>query len=372
VGSYQILEEIAAGGMGIVFKARQESPMFTRETALKFMLAGPEARQETRDRFVDEVKALASLSHPGLVSIYDSGIEGDLYYFSMELIDGWSLDDAEKARALPFARKVELVRDVARALAYLHEKGVIHRDVKPGNIMVDRHGRARLLDFGIAQFSTDARRRAAQAGTPYFMAPEVVAPTGGFGPIGAATDVYALGAVLYQILFSRPVFESDRRPGSRARPHSPRAALVPQGAWITDSAGPSGHHRALPPEARGRALLDGANVAGALDDFLRRSRFRLPAWAAAGVLLAGAVLLTLSAREGTEKAQVRARKPTFDRGGIASRRSARSTRPPRARWRISSLPLPARSEAGKDVSPEAAAAVVGAERVLAGSRQRRS
>ena len=352
VGSYQILEEIAAGGMGIVFKARQESPMFTRETALKFMLAGPEARQETRDRFVNEVKALASLSHPGLVSIYDSGIEGDLYYFSMELIDGWSLDDAEKARALPFARKVELVRDVARALAYLHEKGVIHRDVKPGNIMVDRHGRARLLDFGIAQFSTDARRRAAQAGTPYFMAPEVVAPTGGFGPIGAATDVYALGAVLYQILFSRPVFESDNGLGVvLARTlHEPPSFPKERGSRIPpDLQAIIG--RCLRKRA-GERYSDGANVAGALDDFLRRSRFRLPAWAAAGVLLAGAVLLTLSAREGTEKAQVRAAEANFrpwrDRIQEIGEVDATAARPLEDQLAA----IATRSEAGKDVSPE--------------------
>jgi serine/threonine protein kinase len=209
VGSYHVLEEIQAGGMGIVFKARQESPMFTREVALKFMLPAGDSNLEERERFISEVKGLAGLSHPNLVPIFDSGIEGDIYYFSMELIDGSSLADLLEEESLPLERKVEIARDVARALAFLHENRVIHRDVKPGNIMVDRNGAARLLDFGIAQFSADPRRRVIQAGTPHYMAPEVVDPTGAFGPIGPGTDIYALGAVLYRLLVGREVSDGE-------------------------------------------------------------------------------------------------------------------------------------------------------------------
>jgi formylglycine-generating enzyme required for sulfatase activity len=207
LGSYHILEEIASGGMGIVFRARQESPMFTREVAIKFLLAGAEASAEERERFISEVKGLASLSHPSLVPIFDSGIEGDLYYFTMELVDGRSLADAADGEPLSLTRKVEIARDIALALAYLHEHGIVHRDVKPSNILLERSGTARLLDFGIAQFSGDARRRVVQAGTPHYMAPEVVDPRGAYGPIGPPADVYALGGVLYRLLLGKEVFE---------------------------------------------------------------------------------------------------------------------------------------------------------------------
>ncbi len=297
IGSYQILEEIAAGGMGIVFKARQESPMFTRETALKFMLAGAEAGEEDRERFIAEVKGLASLSHPCLVHILDSGIEGDLYYFSMELVDGWSLDDAEGAKALSSTRKVEAVRDIARALAYLHSSGVVHRDVKPGNIMVDRQGAAKLLDFGIAQFSADPRRRAVQAGTPYFMAPEVIAPTGGFGPIGPGTDVYALGAVLYQLLFSRPVFDSPGGLGEvlAKTVHEPPRFPRRRGERI-----PLDLERIISRCLKKRVserYASAKDLAEDLETFLRRGRYKVPLWtatAAAGFL---AVVLILLAKD---------------------------------------------------------------------------
>ena len=298
IGSYQILEEIAAGGMGIVFKARQESPMFTREIALKFMLAEPDAREDDRTRFIAEVKGLASLSHPSLVHILDSGIEQDLYYFSMELVDGWSLDDAERVVSLSLERKVEVVRDIARALAYLHARGVIHRDVKPGNIMIDREGSTKLLDFGIAQFTSDPHERAVQAGTPYFMAPEVIDPRGGFGPIGPGTDIYAIGAVLYQLLFGRPVFESEGGLGEvlartlSAPPQFPgsRSERLPADLQAVIS-------RTLRKKVAER-YADAAKLADDLDMFLRRTRHRTPVWVGASLFAAAlaAVILSVSDR----------------------------------------------------------------------------
>lgn len=295
VGSYQILDELAAGGMGIVFRARQESPMFTRETALKFLIAGSDAREEDRERFIAEVKGLAGLSHPALVPIFDSGIEGDLHYFSMELVEGWSLDDSDRVATLPLSRRVEIARDIARALAYLHTCGVIHRDVKPGNIMVDSRGQARLLDFGIAQFSSDPRRRALQAGTPHFMAPEVIDPQGGYGPIGPATDIYALGAVLYQLAVGRPVFESREGLGGvlarslTAAPEFPRERRhrIPAELQRIIS-------RCLKKRVPDR-YAGAAQLAGELESWLRRSRFRIPLRVSAVALSSALLALLLAA-----------------------------------------------------------------------------
>ena len=288
LGCYHILEEIQSGGMGIVFKARQESPMFTRDVALKFLLAGSPRRAEDRERFVSEVKGLANLKHPYLVPIYDSGIEEDLYYFSMEYVDGAPLSDLVEENSLTVDRRIEVARDIARALAYLHEKGVVHRDVKPGNIMVDRHGTTKLLDFGIAQFSADPRRRFIQAGTPHYMAPEVIQPTGSFGSIGPATDIYSLGAVLYRVLVGREVFADDN------------VAVVFQRTLRETPEFPRSKDERLPAELQrvvARCLrksvderyASAAQLADELDRYLKRNRWRTPLRAAAVITMTTAL-----------------------------------------------------------------------------------
>jgi hypothetical protein len=301
LGSYQIVEEIASGGMGIVFKGRQESPMFTREVAIKFMLSGPEATDDERERFVDEVRHLAGLTHPNLVPIFDSGIEGNLYYFTMELVDGVSLSDPASAGELDLRRKAAIIRDVARALAYLHGNGVVHRDVKPGNIMLDRQGTARLLDFGIAQFSGDARRRGIQAGTPHYMAPEIIHPTGGFGAIGPGADIYALGSVLYFLLYGREVFAGEAGiDGVLARtlespPRFPRGgtAKVPTALERVVA-------RCLEKRVEDR-YRSAAELADALDRVLdRRSLLPWYVAAAAAVAVAGALAFVAAGRGAEE------------------------------------------------------------------------
>ncbi|MBI4586566.1 MAG: protein kinase [Planctomycetes bacterium] len=308
LGSYHILEEIASGGMGIVFKARQESPMFTREVALKFMLRGLEGSSEDRERFIGEVKGLASLSHPYLVPIYDSGIKDDLYYFSMELIDGEPLSEVAVQGKLALERKVEIGRDVARALSYLHEHGVIHRDVKPPNIMVDRQGTAKLLDFGIAQFSADARRRVIQAGTPHYMAPEIIDPRGPYGPIGPRADIYALGAVLYYLVFGKEVFSASGGVSeifSRTLNSSP-AFPRSKGERI-----PSQLEKIIARCLRKRAderYLTAKHLAEELDNFLRWRRGRIPRLVATAslllVLLMGALFALNAGRRQTSQPPV--------------------------------------------------------------------
>jgi serine/threonine protein kinase/formylglycine-generating enzyme required for sulfatase activity len=273
IGSFQIIEEIGHGGMGVVFRARQESPMFTRDVALKVQLASGDEVAERGDEFIGEVKALAELSHPSLVSIFDSGIDGAVYWFAMELVDGRSLAEVPEAQEMPIERRVEIVRDIARALEYLHRRGVVHRDVKPANIMIDGDGRARLLDFGLAQFSADPRKRAIQAGTPLYVAPEVILPTGAFGPIGPATDVFALGVVLFELVVGQP-------------PHSPNDGIEAlfERVLTGDPVLPRRRDRGLGALERitRRALSrrssdrfpNGGEFADALDRFLRKRRQR--------------------------------------------------------------------------------------------------
>jgi serine/threonine-protein kinase len=202
-----LIEEIARGGMGVVFKARQKS--LNRIVALKMILSGELARKEDVKRFYTEAEAAANLDHPGIVPIYEVGQCEGQHYFSMSFVEGQSL--AEKVAQAPLESRdaAALVRAVAEAVHYAHQKGVIHRDLKPENILLDREGRARITDFGLAK-QMEARGHLTSAGqvlgTPHYMPPEQA--SGNLEAIGPATDVYALGAVLYRLVTGRPPFQA--------------------------------------------------------------------------------------------------------------------------------------------------------------------
>jgi tRNA A-37 threonylcarbamoyl transferase component Bud32 len=205
-GDYELLHEIARGGMGVVYQARQVS--LHRTVALKMILSGQLASAADIQRFRLEAEAAALLDHPGIVPIFEVGEHQGQHFFSMALVEGQSLARLVAAGPLPPRRAAEIVRDVAQAIAYAHAQGVIHRDLKPANILLDAEGRARVTDFGLAKrVQSDAGLTATGQvlGTPEYMAPEQAA--GRSALVGQATDVYALGAVLYCLLTGRPPFQ---------------------------------------------------------------------------------------------------------------------------------------------------------------------
>jgi hypothetical protein len=204
-GKFELLAEIARGGMGIVYRARQTTP--ERVVALKMILAGQLASQACIDRFYAEAHAAAALDHPSIVPIFEVGECDAQHYFTMALVDGGSLAERLGTGSLPPREAAEIMRTVAIAVHYAHECGVIHRDLKPGNILLDSHGRVRVSDFSLARRQSDASSLTATGqllGTPSFMPPEQV--SGQQELVGPASDVYSLGATLYALITGRPPF----------------------------------------------------------------------------------------------------------------------------------------------------------------------
>lgn len=207
-GDYELLDEIAAGGMGIVYKARQVS--LNRIVAVKMILRGTLATDEDVKRFRAEAEAAASLQHPGIVAIHEVGLHEGQHYFSMDFVEGLSLADLLRQEPLAARQAAEYVRDAAEAVHYAHQQGTLHRDLKPSNILIDRQGRIRITDFGLAkriEGNSDLTLTGQVLGTPSYMPPEQA--SGKRSLIGAASDIYALGAVLYELLGSRPPFRGQ-------------------------------------------------------------------------------------------------------------------------------------------------------------------
>src|SRR5436190_1634340 len=204
-GDYELLEEIGRGSQGVVYRARQKN--LNRIVALKVIALGHWATEPHVKRFRREAEAAARLNHPGIVPIYEVGERDGACYFSMGLVEGGQLDAMLEREPMSIRSAVELIVKLARTVQYAHEHNILHRDIKPGNILLDAKGEPHLTDFGLARLveaeSTVTRTREV-LGTPSYMAPEQAA--GETAKLGKATDVYGLGAVLYQLLTGHPPF----------------------------------------------------------------------------------------------------------------------------------------------------------------------
>ena len=208
LGDYELLEEIGRGGQGVVFRARQKS--LNRIVALKVIGLGQWATRAHLKRFRLEAEAAASLDHPCIVPIYEVGERDGQCYFSMKFVEGGQLDEVVRHTPMSIRQAVELIAKVARTVHYAHEHGILHRDIKPGNILLDGKGEPRLTDFGLARLvesESTVTRTLEVLGTPSYMAPEQAAGNNSTtAGLTSATDVYGLGAVLYQLLAGHPPF----------------------------------------------------------------------------------------------------------------------------------------------------------------------
>jgi TolB-like protein/Tfp pilus assembly protein PilF len=204
-GDYELLEEIGRGGQAVVYRARQKS--LNRTVALKLIGLGQWSSTPHLKRFRHEAEAAASLEHPQIVPIYEIGERDGFCYFSMQFIEGGPLDELVRREPMPIQRAAELIAKVARTVHYAHEHHILHRDIKPGNILLDGSGEPHLTDFGLARLvetESSVTRTMDVLGTPSYMAPEQA--VGNNAAVSSATDIYGLGAVLYQLLTGHPPF----------------------------------------------------------------------------------------------------------------------------------------------------------------------
>lgn len=209
LGNYQILEEIGRGGMGVIYRARQRHSR--RIVAIKRVLSYHADSQDTLMRFRREAQAAANLDHPNILPIYEVSESNDgLPFFSMKFASGGSLLEAAPALRSEPRRAVALMAKVARAIQYAHEQGILHRDLKPGNILLDGRGEPMVGDFGLAKWLEPAGRLTRTPsifGTPGYIAPEQV--NGSDRKLTSAADIYGLGAVLFDLLTGRPPFTGE-------------------------------------------------------------------------------------------------------------------------------------------------------------------
>lgn len=207
VPGYEIVNELGRGGMGVVYRARHRQ--LNRDVALKMIIAGPHASDNDLARFRAEAEAAARLQHSGIVQIYEIGDHNGLPFLALELCPGGSLAELLAGTPLPCKQAAHIVKQVARAVHVAHHEQIIHRDLKPANVLLGSAGEVKISDFGLAKRldkSSGNTASGAVMGTPSYMAPEQAA--GNSKQIGPVTDVYALGAILYECLTGRPPFRA--------------------------------------------------------------------------------------------------------------------------------------------------------------------
>ncbi len=209
-GNYEILGEVARGGVGIIYKVRQRG--LERIVALKVLQSGTSTSSEHVQRFLHEAQSAAKLQHPNIVPIHDFGTHDGMYFFTMDFVEGESLADRVARGPIPAREALEFVRETAEALHYAHEHGVIHRDIKPGNILLDKDGRVKVTDFGIAkevERAEDLRLTVTGQvmGTPRYMSPEQA--SGQTAKADRRSDIFSLGVTLYEMLTGKAAFDAE-------------------------------------------------------------------------------------------------------------------------------------------------------------------
>jgi len=209
LGQYRVVERLGKGGMAEVFRAFH--PALNRYVAIKVMHPFVATEEGFLDRFRHEAQSVAALRHPNIVQVFDFGTEGSLYYMVMEFVEGPTLkkriaEARQEGDLLPLEEVGRIIDQVAQALDYAHRRGMIHRDVKPANILLSSEGEAVLADFGVARMLEGPRYTLTGImGTPDYMSPEQ-----GLGQeVDARSDVYALGVVLYEMLVGEVPFKAD-------------------------------------------------------------------------------------------------------------------------------------------------------------------
>jgi serine/threonine-protein kinase len=208
IPGYRVEAVLGRGGMGIVYKARHLR--LNRTVALKMLLVGPYARPQELERFQYEAEAVAALRHANVVQLYDVGDLDGRPYFTMEMVEGSSLQAKVAGTPQPAAWAAALTATLAGAVHHAHEGGIVHRDLKPANVLLTADGTPKVTDFGLARRLEDEKGvtlSGVPVGTPSYMAPEQA--RGDKNAIGPSTDVYALGAILYELLTGRPPFRAD-------------------------------------------------------------------------------------------------------------------------------------------------------------------
>ncbi|MEO1009483.1 MAG: serine/threonine-protein kinase [Planctomycetota bacterium] len=226
IPGYRLLGKLGAGAMATVYKARQLN--LDRLVAIKVLPRKMSANPQFIERFYAEGRAAAQLNHPHIVQAYDVGKAGEYHYFVMEYVDGRTVyDEIVKNKRYEEAEAIEIVSQVARALGHAHERGIIHRDVKPKNIMITRAGVVKLADMGLARAMSDKEAAEAEAGkafgTPFYISPEQIR---GETSIGPEADIYSLGATLYHMVTGTVPFDG-KNPTSVMHKHLKSEVLAP-------------------------------------------------------------------------------------------------------------------------------------------------
>jgi eukaryotic-like serine/threonine-protein kinase len=262
VGVYQLLEEIGQGGMGSVYRARADG-QYEKQVAVKLVRSGYD-RESLLERFRHERQILASLDHPNIARLLDGGTTDEgLPYLVMELIDGIAIDEYCNQHSLSISQRLQLFQQVCAAVQYAHQRLVIHRDIKPGNILVTSAGTPKLLDFGIAKIFDPTN--ALEATLLHPLTPEYASPEQIRGePITTASDVYSLGVVLYRLLTGQSPYRVEKRsPPELARAITETEPLRPSTVVVrgNNASPPFREREGSPAKLRRRLIGDLDNIA---------------------------------------------------------------------------------------------------------------